>query len=101
VTFTAGSANYNFLTFAEVKAQIEASVAGLLVLQDAGELVFIESTPTNGVSITGGTGAAIVGITATAQSSVFSYPDGVSAPTLPFWVSTYYDGGYHVLITQE
>lgn len=101
VTFTAGAASYDFLTFLEVKAKIEAAVTGLKVLQDGADLVFIEATPSNGVTITGGTAAELMGIKPTETSKVFKYPDGVTAAATPHWVSTYYDGGHHVLITRE
>lgn len=101
VTFAAGSAKYNFLTFSEVKSQVEAAVAGIEVLQDGAELVFIETSPTNGVSITGGTAASLMGIKPNETSKVFKYPDGASAATVPHWVTTYPVDGYHVLITRE
>jgi len=101
VTFTQGAEKFNFLTFPEVKAQIEAAVGAPKVLQDGDSMVFIESSPSAGVSITGGTGLDVLGLKGTETSKVYSFPDGAAAAVVPPWVHTYTDGAFHILITRE
>lgn len=104
VTFTTGSNKIDpsALTFAQVKAQLEAGVTGLLVRQVNGHMVLVESTPTvgKGVSITGGTGRAELGLTegATITGKVYS-SDGT---TVPYFIHAYASNdNSHVLVTQE
>ena len=102
VTFTAVPGNpIGFLSFANVKAQVEAAVAGLNVYADGDALVFAESTPTNGVELNTSTGLAIGGFAAGDKSRVYSYPDGAAAAVAPHYVAAYPVDSFHILIVKE
>lgn len=51
VTFVLGADPNGFLTPAEIKAQMEAAIAGIVVSFSRNRLSIIESTPTNGIDI--------------------------------------------------
>jgi hypothetical protein len=93
VTFVAGADPSGYLTFAEIKTQIEAAVAGIIVSLNNGRLHIIESTPTNGVDI-GSAGAqlarAILGFNGSAgahtKGRVINPLVGHAAPTTPYLV---------------
>lgn len=102
VTFVAGASGPTDLTFLEVKTQIEAVMGDVYVLSLDKQLCIIERTPSAGVVITGGTALNSLGFgSAGATGWVYNYPDGVVAAVDPHYVNTYFDGGYHVLVTRE
>lgn len=94
------------LSFQEVKSQLETQVTGLTVRQRGGQLVLIQTTPVvgGGVTITGGTGRAELGLgeNSTEAGKVYDAQNGATAPTVPFVVQAYMSSdNSHVLITQE
>jgi len=103
VTFTtvSNSIDPSALSFAEVKAQLEAGIADLTVRQIKGTLALVETTPTvgKGVNITGGTGRNELGLSESAAhvGKVYS-SDGA---TVPYFVQAYATDNSHVLVTQE
>lgn len=99
-TFVAG-AHFSDLTFAEVKAQIEAAFPTITVLSINDQLAFIEATPSMGLTITGGTGLAILGCPGGATGRVYEYLDGSPGVAPPYWITSYPMGNYHVLIVRE
>lgn len=106
VTFAAVAGQGNDLYLKDVRTQIEAT-AGLgvkLYLTDYG-FYLIESTVANGVSITGGTGRALLGFDPNnnVTNVPYNYPDGAAPAVVPYFVSAYFDqsSGSHVLITRE
>lgn len=93
VTFLAGSSSNGFLTFAEVKEQIETAVSGVLVTLINQRIAVIESIPANGISIGSASAESargILGFNGAAGGYVTNLPKnpmvGV-APTLPYIVS--------------
>lgn len=101
-TFVAGTLGYNQLLFSEVKTQLEGAVAGLKVYQDGPELVLIETTPSMGIQLSGGTALPSLGFAAAgATSFVYSYPDGVTGAVAPHYVTVYFSNGFHVLVVKE
>lgn len=105
VTFTAAAYSPTDLNFKEVKAQIEAGIAGSKVYSTNDGFYIIESTPSQGIKITGGTGLAILGFDKNngAVNVPYNYADGVSAAVAPHFVTAYFDqaSGSHVLIVRE
>jgi hypothetical protein len=104
VTFTPGAFGPQDLTFAEVKAQLEAGLAGSVIKVYAldNSLVIIETTPSLGVKITGGTGLSILGFDPLgATGLVYNYADGSSAAVAPHFVAAYPMDGHHVLMVRE
>lgn len=77
VTFTAGTNGPNNLSAAEVVAQIKAGVAGLKILP-GDDTILVETTPTNGVSITSGTALAKMGLADAALLGKVVVPVAVS-----------------------
>lgn len=105
-TFVAGASPDGFLTFKEVKTQLEAAVAGLLVLQFGGKICFIQSTPTTGTVLKGGVANncnAAFGFSAPNNSTgiVYGSPYG-DTPTPPYWMTGYsVNDNMHVIHTFE
>jgi len=105
VTFVPGSSTPNdpyFLSFEDVKTQIEAALAAVKVYCDGPELVLIEAAPSSGVQITSGTALPLLGFDQSGVlGRVYNYPDGSSAATSPHWVSTFPIGNHYVLLVKE
>ena len=102
VTFLTVSGNpTSFLSFSDLKSQVEAAVAGLKVFADGEQLVFIESTPSSGVELDASSALEVLGFSAGEKSYVYAYPDGVGAAVAPHYVSAYPVDGFHVLIVKE
>jgi hypothetical protein len=102
VLFTAGANPFD-LTFTEMKTQVEAQSAGLVTVLAMDERVcFIETTPTTGLTITGGTSLGIFALPATGVvGRVYNYFDGAIPVVAPCYISVYPMGNYHVLIVKE
>lgn len=77
VTFTAGTNGPNNLSAAEVVAQIKVGVTGLKILP-GDDTILVETTPTNGVSITSGTALAKMGLADAALLGKVVVPAAVS-----------------------
>ncbi|NBO64654.1 MAG: hypothetical protein EBU88_07390 [Acidobacteria bacterium] len=102
VTFVGVSGNQiGFLSFADVKSQVETAVAGLKVFADGEQLVFVESTPSNGVELDTSSALEVLGFSAGEKSYVYAYPDGVVAAVAPHYITAYPVDGFHVLIVKE
>ena len=92
VTFT-GTDPGGFLTFGQIKSQIEAAVAGITVSMVDNRIRIVETTPTNGIDI-GSAGAeparAILGFDGAAGGhsvgKVIKPFVGHAAPTTPYLV---------------
>lgn len=97
-TFVAGARSDGFLTFAEISAQLKTAIANLTVGQKDGAM-WLRSMNTNGVTITGGTARADLGLQAdgTTRGAVYAAPGG-AAPVL---VTCYYAEGAHVLVVDD
>jgi hypothetical protein len=105
ITFVAGTGpDPSLLQLADVKAQIETAVAGLLVTTAEQQLVIIERTPTTGVVI-GHTGTAnsILGfdIQSNTVGKVYAPPGSASPIAAPAWTAYGIDVNAHMLITFE
>lgn len=107
VTFTAGSLPQGLLTFNEMRGQINTqssnnvlawSLNGVLALRQrvpaAGGGIAITGASTALVELGFGAGAAVTGL-------VYAMPDGATAMTAPYYVSSYAAGVDHILIVQE
>ena len=102
VTFVAGSIP-GFLKLAEVLAQIRAAVAGTTVsIPEGGRLHIVETTPTNGVSITGaGTANSILGFSTGSATTGRVY--GADPTVEPAILNAYESAkeGSHIVVTVE
>jgi len=104
-TFTAG-ADPLTLTFAEIKAQIEAQITGSRVIPVGleGRIGIIESTPTNGIALnsTGAVAKSLLGFPSAVAvaGKVYSYNSSFTAPCV---VSIYFDtqSSAHILASWE
>jgi hypothetical protein len=101
VTFIAGTGtDPSRLTYADLKAQIEGAVTGLSVQQLNRKLVFIESTPTNGVTIDHtGTATKLLGFDQNHDTVGKKY--GPVSTTAPCLQSYSVDDHTHLVITYE
>jgi len=104
VTFVTGADPYGRLQFSEIKSQIAAGVAGLTINAFAGRLVLVETTPTNGVTITSaGTANSVFGFDTNASTvgKIYGTPFG-STPTAPYVGMAYSSNdNMHVVWTYE
>jgi hypothetical protein len=97
---------YNLL-LKDVKAQIEAAIAGVVVSMSAGYIQIIETTPTNGVTVQGGAGAAnsanvALGFDGNNSSVGKLYKPVEVSPTAPCWTWSDTDNnGSLVIFTWE
>jgi hypothetical protein len=93
VTFTSSSnANPATLLFKDIKSQIESAIAGVLVSAYDGYLTIIESTPTNGITVSHtGTANALLGFDTSVSAIGHVYPPAAAAatPVAPYWVWAY------------
>ena len=91
------------LLFPDIKAQVEAANASILVSQLGGRIVFIEKTPTNGVALASNDEAAkaLLGFDKNSPSvgKVYS-PPGVTATQNWVWVYSVNEST-HVVYTWE
>lgn len=105
VTFAAGADPAGRLQFSEFKAQVQAVMTTLNVRQFQGRIVFVESTPTSGVSISAaGTANTALGIDTAAASTgtVYGSPFAGTPPTAPYFLQAYStNDNMHVLYTFE
>lgn len=86
VTFAAGTDPQNRLLFTEVKSQIEAVMTTIIVRQFEGRIVFIEKTPSAGVTLLKtGTANSALGFDTNTDTvgKVYGTPFG-STPTAPY-----------------
>lgn len=88
VTFVASTNPNNvdpyMLQFRDIKAQVEAAVAGILVFSIAGRIAFSEATPTNGVSLAGGSTGGHAMAVGTVDLNTLSYGAGGTLDTKTF-----------------
>jgi hypothetical protein len=95
VTFVASSGSNpdpNTLQFADIKAQIESGVSGLLVTTFDGYLCIQESTPAHGVTVAKtGTANTLLGFDiANATVGKYYLPAAAATPPVPpYWVWAY------------
>jgi len=107
VTFLPSTSGDSILPFGEIKAQIEAAVAGLNVSLIHGRLVIREAVPTNGVDIGSAVAEparAYLGFDGAADGHVVGlvYGNAYVAPAAPFLVQAYTTpDNAHVAICQE
>lgn len=103
VTFVAGASDPNGqnLSAFEAFSQIEAALSGLSVRLKDGQILIVEKAPNHGVVITGGTAMPMMGFSGGITGKVYGIIDGVTAPTVPYFVSAHMQNDYHVIITME
>lgn len=105
VTFVAGTGPDPYLlTFQDIKAQVEAAIAGILVVSLDGKICFVESTPSGGVKVTGvGTGVTLLGFSASGATEGFVYNSPFdNPPVVPYFMQACVSpDNSHVIYTQE
>lgn len=109
VTFAAASAESaidpNILQLADIKAQIQAVIATVLVTTVNQKLAFIETTPLHGVAVSAaGTANSILGFdSGNATVGKFFAPPGAASPAVaPAWTWAYsVNENMHVIYTLE
>jgi hypothetical protein len=95
--------SYNLL-FVDIKAQLEAAIAGLKVYEKNGKIILMETTPASGVAITGaGTANAMLGFAAAARATKVYTGPYVAAPAVkPYLISINSMGNNeHIVTTDE
>lgn len=97
-----GNPNPQVLLFKDIKLQVEAAVPAIKVLNMNGKLVFIEATPTSGVTIDHtGTATALVGFDGAHDTVGKVYAPPPSA-TPPCWTWAYSgNDNMHAIFTLE
>ena len=104
VTFVAGVDPQGRLQFSEIKTQIQAVMTGVVVSLYQGKLSLVESTQTNGVTLTAaGTANSIFGFSTNASTvgKIYGTPFG-SAPAAPYVGMAYSDyNAMNVIWTYE
>lgn len=99
-TFVAGTNQIDptALSIQEIKAQLEAAIAGLKMKNHDKQFFLVESSPTfgNGVTITGGTAREFFGFSGILSGVVYQASGGA-----PQWLSSYGGMNSHVLVTLE
>jgi hypothetical protein len=106
VTFVAGADTFGRLQFSELKAQIEAVMTTVVVRMLEGKLVIVESTPTNGVTITkSGTANKALGFDQTKADTVgkvYGSPYAAAPAVPPYFLMAYStNDNMHVVYTFE
>lgn len=96
-TFVAGARSDGFLTFAEIKSQIEGAIDDLTVTQKDSFLVLIPETSA-GVEITGGTARPLFGFSLASPIKTVVYAASGAAPS---YVDSYFAEGSLVLVVDE
>jgi hypothetical protein len=93
----------NTLLFKDIKAQIEAAIAGVTVSMATGVLQVIETTPTNGVTVDHtGTASTILGFDGNNDTVGKLYTPVEVTPTAPCWTWSDTDNnGMLVIFTWE
>lgn len=82
------------LLFKDIKAQIEAAIAGVLVTTYAGALVIQEATPSKGITIAHGTAGGYVKVIGTVDLNTLTYGGGGSVDGLTVTIN-HSAGGAH------
>jgi hypothetical protein len=103
-TFTAAGVTDReptLLLLKDIKAQLEAQVAGLKVYEKDGILILIETTPSAGINLTGGTALPLLGMTAK-QTKVYTSGLITAPPVKPYLITCYaQNDNSHILVVDE